>query len=130
MISSEDGYFVRIFYFESEEQTDGLDALSSSVNVVSKKEVAWLWRKASVLEQSQHVIELSMDVTADSDGRGYFYHHGLFHEDGADGADQAEYITLRQFDQFSWFGSSCLEEDFDDLVDVDGHFAMHQQIWI
>jgi hypothetical protein len=51
-----------------EEQADGLKRLFSSVDVIAKKEVVGLRREATVLEESEKIVVLSVDITTDLDG--------------------------------------------------------------
>ena len=80
MVSSEDIDLFRVFDFKGKEETDGLYSLSSAIDIVSEEEIVGLWWEPSVFEQSEHVVVLSMDVSADLDGGGDFDEHGLFHE--------------------------------------------------
>ena len=60
--------FIRVFDFEREEHDDGLKAVSTAVNVVAEEEVARVRRVALHLENAEQIVELSMDVTDNSDG--------------------------------------------------------------
>lgn len=53
-----------------EEQADGLERLLATVDVVTKEEVVGLWREATVLEQTEEIVVLAVDVTADLDASG------------------------------------------------------------
>ena len=98
MVSPEDTNFLWVFYFEGEEKTDGFDALTSSIDVISKEEIWWFGREVAVFEESEHIVVLSMNISADFDGGIDFYEHGLFHEDGFDCAYESEYILFIEFD--------------------------------
>jgi hypothetical protein len=39
--------------------------LLASVDIVTKEQVVGLWREAAVLEKSEQIVVLSVDVTAD-----------------------------------------------------------------
>ena len=80
MISPEDGDFVWIFDLEGEQQTDSLDTLSSSINVIAHEEIGGIRREASVFEEPEHVVVLSVNISADLYWCTDFYEHGLFHE--------------------------------------------------
>lgn len=63
VISSQQKEVLRIFDFVCEQQTDRLQALLASINVVTKEQVVSLRWKPSVLEESQQICVLPMDVT-------------------------------------------------------------------
>ena len=73
MIASKEKEVVRIFDFVRKKETNALNALFSPIHVIARdenyakkipqKQVVCLLRRASVLEQAQKVIVLSMDVT-------------------------------------------------------------------
>ena len=54
-----------------------------------------------------------MDVSANLNGSGHFYEHGLFEEDGLDGADESKDVVLAQLDQLARFGRADFEESGD-----------------
>ena len=64
MITSEDVDLSRVLYLEGEKETDSLNSLSSSINIVPQKQIVGLRRKAAVLKESEHVIVLSMNISA------------------------------------------------------------------
>ena len=94
MVSPEDVDLLGVLDLESEEQADGLDALPSPVDVVSQEEVVGFRGEAAVFEQSEHVVVLSMDVSADLDWGGHLDQHGLLHEYGLDEADRPHNLGL------------------------------------
>lgn len=47
------------------EQADGLEGLLAAVHVIAKEEVVRLWWESTVLEQSQKIVVLSVNVAAD-----------------------------------------------------------------
>ena len=94
MISPQDGYPVRVFDLEREQQADGLDALASSVHVVAHEQVGRLGGEAAVLEQPQHVVVLSVDISADLDGSTDLDEHGLIEEDIPGSAHQPQDVAL------------------------------------
>ena len=67
MIASKYRDFVRILDFETHQKSDGLNAKSTSINIVSQKKIGGVGRISSVLKQSEHVLVLAVNVTADSD---------------------------------------------------------------
>jgi hypothetical protein len=51
-----------ILDFVSQQQADGLHALFASVHIVPQKEVVGVRWEASILEDTQQVVELTMNV--------------------------------------------------------------------
>lgn len=64
VVSAEDEEVFRVFDLVGQQQADGLERLLASVDVVAEEEVVGLWREASVLEQAQEVVVLSVDIAA------------------------------------------------------------------
>jgi len=63
VVSSEQEEVLRVLYFVTEEKSDRLDRLLSTVNIVSKEEIVSFRREASVFEDSQQVIVLAVNIT-------------------------------------------------------------------
>jgi hypothetical protein len=89
VVAPQDEHPRGILDLQGEEEADGLDALPAAVDVVAQEEVAGLGGHASVFEESQHVVVLSVDIAANLDRCGHFDQHGLFEEDGLGGADES-----------------------------------------
>lgn len=51
-----------ILDFVSKEQTDGLQTLLSTVDIVAQEEVVRVWRESTIFEQTQKIIILPMNV--------------------------------------------------------------------
>ena len=81
VVTSEDGEPVPIAHFEANEQSDSLDRVVASVDVISHEQVVCVRGVASDLEELHQVVELSMDITADSDWAPDWLHVGLVLED-------------------------------------------------
>jgi phage tail sheath gpL-like len=63
VVASEDEEVFGVFDLVREQQADGLERLLSSVDIVSKEEVVGLWGEGSVLEQTQQIVILAVDIT-------------------------------------------------------------------
>lgn len=98
MVSSEDMHLGRVFNLEGEQQANGFDALSPSIDVIAQEEIAGFWWQSAVFEEPEHVVVLPVDVSADLDGSADFEQHGLLKEDALDNPDQPEYLMLLQSD--------------------------------
>ena len=94
VVTSEDVDFIGEFGFEGKEEADCFDTLTTPVDVIAQKEVAAIGRHATVLEQSQHIVVLAMDISAYFDGCGYLEKHGLFHKDVFDNFDETCNLVL------------------------------------
>ena len=81
VVTSEDGDPVPVAHFEADQQSDGLDRVVASVDVIPHEQVVRVWGIASNLEELHQVVELSMDITADSDWTPDGLHVGLRLED-------------------------------------------------
>ena len=94
MVAAQDVHLAWVLDLQCEQQADRLDALSSPVYVVPQEQVARLRRQPSVFEQSQHVVVLPVDVTADLERCAHLQQHGLFEEDGLDHANESQDVCL------------------------------------
>lgn len=62
VVASQQEKVLWIFDFVGEQQTNGLQRLLAPVHVVAQEQVVGLWRESSVLEQSQQVCVLPVNV--------------------------------------------------------------------
>jgi hypothetical protein len=53
----------RIFDFVGEQEADGLQRLLTTIHIIAEEQVVRLGREATVLEQSQQVVILAVDIT-------------------------------------------------------------------
>jgi hypothetical protein len=63
VVSSENEEVLRVLDLVSQEQAYRLQALLSSINIVSQKEIVGIRWETSVLKQSQQIVVLPMDIT-------------------------------------------------------------------
>jgi len=77
VVTSQDSDSILIADFEGDEESDGLDGVVTSVNVISHEEVVGVGGLAANLKQLAQVVELTMDVTANRDGGAHLLHVGL-----------------------------------------------------
>lgn len=78
VITAKNEEVFRILNLVGEEEADGLQRLLASINVISKEEIICLWREAAVLEQTEKIIVLAVDVTTDLQAHGQ--HQQIFIE--------------------------------------------------
>ena len=69
-----------VFHLVGQEEDDCLDRLLPPIDVVAEEEVVPFGREASVVEDLEQILELSVNITHDFDGRFQFQHHWLFEE--------------------------------------------------
>jgi len=65
VVAAQQEEVLRVFDLVGEQQADGLQRLLAAVDVVAQEEVVRLRRKAAVLEQTQQIVVLAVDVAAD-----------------------------------------------------------------
>ena len=65
MVPAENKEVLGVLDLVREEETDGLEGLLATVDVVAEEEVVCLGREAAVLEQAQKVVVLAVDVTCE-----------------------------------------------------------------
>lgn len=63
VISSEQEEILGIFHFIRKHETDSLQTVLASVNIVAQKQIICFWWKSTVFKQSQQVLVLSMNIT-------------------------------------------------------------------
>lgn len=63
VVAAQDEKVFRILDLVCEKEADGFERLLATVDVVAQEEVIGLWRKSSVLEQSQKIVILPMDIS-------------------------------------------------------------------
>jgi hypothetical protein len=63
MVAAQKEHILGISDFVSQEKAYNLNRLCSVVNIIAKKDVVCLRRIAAVFEESEQVVELSMNVT-------------------------------------------------------------------
>lgn len=64
VVAAENEEVLWVLDFVGQEQADGLKGLLATVNIVTEEEVVGLWWEAAVLEESEQIVVLSVDVTA------------------------------------------------------------------
>ena len=63
VVSTKDEKVFRVLDLVCEEKANGFEGLFTPVDVVAEEEVVCFWGKTPILEESQEVIVLTMDVT-------------------------------------------------------------------
>ena len=63
MVAPQHEEVLRVLDFVGEEETYRLERLLATVDVVSKEQVVGLWRETAVLEESEQIVVLAMDIT-------------------------------------------------------------------
>lgn len=63
VVPSEDEKVFWVLDLVGEQETDGLEGLLAAIDVIAEEEVVCFWRETAVLEQSEEVVVLAVDVT-------------------------------------------------------------------
>ena len=93
----------------------------SSVNIVSEEKVICLRRKTSIFKESQQVIVLTMDVTADLDWSFQFKKDWLIDEDVSGFNAQSTNFLLCELYLLSWSASKIKVRVFLKYVPSDAY---------
>jgi len=64
VVSSQDEEVFRILDLVGQEETDGLKRLLATVDIIAQEEVVGLGREASVFEESEEIVVLAVDISA------------------------------------------------------------------
>ena len=67
MVSSQYGDSISEAYFQTNQQSDCLNGIVASINIITHKEVICVGTLAPNLKQLNQIVELSMNITAHSD---------------------------------------------------------------
>jgi hypothetical protein len=65
VVAAQDEEILGVLDLVCEQQADCLQRLFASVYIVAKEEIICFWWKAAIFEETQQIIVLTMDVTAD-----------------------------------------------------------------
>jgi hypothetical protein len=125
VVATEDEEVLGVLDLVCQQQADGLEGLLATVDVVAEEEVVGLGGEAAVLEESQQVVVLAVDVAADLDGSFELEQNGLRNEDftglGAEVAD----LRLEELDLLAGAAASDLEQPIDYRVEIDLVLVCH-----
>lgn len=64
MIATEDKEIFGVFDLVREQEANGFQGLLSPINVIAEKQIVGFWRKPSVFEESEEIVILAMDISA------------------------------------------------------------------
>jgi len=118
VVASQDEEVLRVLDLVRQEQADGLQGLLASINVVTKEQVICLGWEASVLEQAQEVVVLSVNIAANLYRRLELEQDRLGDEDLASLSAQVSYLSFQQLNLLSWSRATDFEQTVDDGVQV------------
>jgi len=74
MVTSENGQSISIPHFQSNQQSHCFNRIVSSVNIVTHEQIVSIRGSSTNSEEFFQVMELSMDVTTDSDWCSHLLH--------------------------------------------------------
>ena len=92
--------------FISQKKSNCFNALSASIDIISKKKIIRVWWISAILEQSQQIVVLSMDISAYLQARFQLQQNWLGKKYFPTLLTQPNYFFFRQIDSFSRFGTS------------------------
>ena len=67
MVATQDEEIFWILYFVGKKKADSFQRLLAPIDIVTEEQVVCFGRKSAILEQSQQVIILAMNITANLD---------------------------------------------------------------
>jgi hypothetical protein len=102
VVSSEQEEILRILDFVCEEEADSLEGLLSTINVIAKEEIVGIGWEATVLKESEEVIVLAVDVTADFNGGLKLQQNRLVNENVSCLDAKATHFLLSEVYLLSW----------------------------
>jgi hypothetical protein len=109
VVTSEDEEVFGVLDLVGEEQADGLKRLLTSVDVITEEEVVGLRREATVLEESEKIVVLSVDITTDLDRSLKLEEDGLRNEDLTSLGAKVTDLGLKELDLLAGSATSHLE---------------------
>ena len=74
MVTAENGDSVGEAHLESDKKGDSLNTIITTVDVIAHEEIVGVGRLTTNLEEFAKIVELTVDVTANSHGRAYLLH--------------------------------------------------------
>lgn len=81
MVSTQDGDTVLVAELEGDQEGDSLDRVVTTIDIVSHEEVVGIGGVASNPEEFHQIVELTVDVTTNSNGTAHRLDVGLLHKD-------------------------------------------------
>mmetsp|Transcript_75279 Transcript_75279/g.152207 ORF Transcript_75279/g.152207 Transcript_75279/m.152207 type:complete len:264 (-) Transcript_75279:29-820(-) len=116
MVSAKQEEVLRELDLVSEQEDDCLQALLSTVDVVTQEEVVAFWWKAAILKKAQQVVVLPVHIAANLQGRLQLQEGALVQEDRPRGSAKALHLALGNLHQLSRLSSFGFQALLDDLI--------------
>ena len=114
-----------IFYFESEEQANAFDSLTSPVHIITQKQVRWFRGEAPELEYSEQIIVLAMDISANLHRSINFHQHGLLQKHIPHKAQEPINFFFSQTGNLTRSLEAEIEEPIENRIDIDLFLFWH-----
>jgi hypothetical protein len=143
VIAAEDEEVLGVLDLVGKKQADGLERLLTTIDVVTKEEVVGLGRETAVLEQTEKVVVLAVDITTDLDmseeksrtgeKNGYLdgslklEENGLGNENLASSGAEVTDLGLEKLDLLARSATADLEQSVDDGVEIDVLLVRHYE---
>lgn len=65
VVTTKDEKVLRVLDLVCKQEADRLERLLASIYVIAEEEVVGLWWESSILEETEKIVVLSVDITAD-----------------------------------------------------------------
>lgn len=85
-----------VLKFKAEQELESFDGVVTTINEIAHKDVASVGDLAALVEKFKKIMELTMDVTADSDRGAHRLHIAFFNKDFLDLFAKDSKVTLRE----------------------------------
>jgi len=81
MVTSEKSDVSRVFELQAQEKLEGLDWIVASINKITHEDVAGVRYLSSLVKEFEEVMELTVDITANSDRSWHWLDVAFFNQD-------------------------------------------------
>jgi len=127
VVAAEDEEVLGVLDLVGKKQTDGLERLLATINVITEEEVVGLGRETTVLEQTEEIVVLPVDITTDLDGSFKLEEDGLGNENLASSGAEVTDLGLEKLDLLARSATADLEQSVDDGVEIDVLLVRHYE---
>ena len=94
VVTTEERDAIRVLELEAEKQLERFDRVVATIDEVTHEDVAGVGNLATLLKQLKKIVELAVDITADSDGSAHRLNIALLDQDLLDLLTEDAEVTL------------------------------------
>jgi len=127
VVAAEDEEVLGVLDLVGKKQADGLERLLATIDVITKEEVVGLGRETTVLEQTEEIVVLAVDITTDLDRSLKLKEDGLGNENLASSGAEVTDLGLEKLDLLARSATADLEQSVDDGVEIDVLLVRHYE---